>query len=299
MRKRITVIGDLMIDIDHIVSDRDQREGRERLVVSETRQRLGAAGAVAAMVSKLGIDVMLVSSANVNDVAWIRRDSPGFSFIIGQQEPTTRRERFHTADWQIAGPRVDINGNAKLSEADQKTLAGKALGSAPDAIIVCDHGRGVVGAELMRLLRSSGTPVYVDPHSTSDFANFSGVECLSMNREESLAATAAEPAPKHVIIKMDADGLFWYRDGWLMAEEKPGEFESHRLYFPSMAGEIVDTLGAGDSFIATLAVGRLIGHEWEKAILFASAAAGLQCGRRGIQPIIWKEIRDALEPQDE
>lgn len=296
MRRRITVVGDVMIDVDNIVADSNDREDRPRLVMKESNRRLGAAGAVAQMVAALGFDVTLVTVAALDDVLWIRRQLQGFAYIVGHDSVTTRRERFYWPNWKIAGPRLDFNSQVEISEADHLVLSGKVLASWAEAIIVCDHAQGVVGSRLMESLKTS-IPVFVDPHSSSDFVNFAGIECLVMNREEALAATYAEPAPKNIISKMDADGLFWYRDGWLMAEEKPGEFDSHRLHFPSMAGEIVDTLGAGDQFVAALTCARVIGNDWETAIMKANAAAGIQCERRGIKPVTWREIDARLEPK--
>ena len=79
MRKRITVVGDLMIDVDHIVGVVDEREARPRISVQETRKRLGTAGAVAQMVAALGCEVSLIAVANENDVVAIKRQIPGIA----------------------------------------------------------------------------------------------------------------------------------------------------------------------------------------------------------------------------
>lgn len=299
MRKRIAVVGDLMIDIDSIVSRATDREARQCLEVGETRRRLGTAGAVGTMVSTLGIDVTLIAAANVDDIQTIRRMFPGFCHLLGHQQPTTTRERFYREDWTVAGPRVDRNSRAVITAADQEQFAGRIIASACDAVIVCDHGQGVVGARLMELLAPAGIPVFADPYRTSDFAIFSGVECLALNRdeEEILAGTDAEPVPKNIIQKYDEDGLWWYRDGWLFAPKAgPGQFDPYRLYFPSMAREIVDTIGAGDQFIAALAAARVLGDNWETAIMKANAAAGIQCERPGIRPVTWSDIGERLKP---
>lgn len=315
MRKRITVIGDLMIDIDHTVAETTQREGRECLVIASSKKRLGTAGAVAQMVATLGVDVTLISCAAGRDEMFIRHRIQGNASIMGHkakpkpvpsaddEEPTTTRQRFYTKDWQIAGPRIDYNSDAEINEADQRQMAGRALATAADAFIVCDHGRGVIGAETMRVLKGSGVPIFVDPHKTSDFSIFSGVECLVLNREETLAATAAEPEPKNLINKMDVDGIFWYREGWLFAPDrtyaKRNEFDEYKLHFPTIARNVVDTLGAGDQFIATLASSRVQGGNWETAVYLASGAAGLQCEQRGIRALTWNEINGFSKPNGE
>lgn len=302
MRKRITVVGDIMIDVDHIVSESDEREDRPRLIVQESRRRLGTAGAVAQMVAALGVDVKLIGIAQTDDVIWIQRNlKGGFAAIIGQKEITARRERFYWPNWKIAGPRLDFGGPLELLSQDRKMIAGQVLATAADAVIVCDHAQGVVCGELMESLKAKGVPVFVDPHPKSDFELFSGVECLVLNREEALAATAAEPEPKNLINKMDEDGIFWYREGWLGAPkrtfENRNEFDEYRLHFPTVARDVVDTLGAGDQFIAALTSSRVLGDNWETAIMKANVAAGLQCERRGIMPVGWTEIDARLNPK--
>jgi bifunctional ADP-heptose synthase (sugar kinase/adenylyltransferase) len=295
MRKRITVIGDLMIDVDHSVIGTTHREGRTCIHVRESRRRLGTAGAVAQMVAALNVDVMLVATAFIDDMQWVRRQVPGNSFILGTSGITTRRERFYDDEnWEVSGPRLDFDSETQLDRDDHARLASRACGSAADAFIVCDHARGVVTDALMDQLRAARKPVFVDPHPHSEWAAFRSVEALVMNRQEALAATQAEPAPKHIISKMDQDGLWWYQNGWQLAETVPGEFDSHRLHFPSMAREIVDTIGAGDQFIAALACARVNGDDMATAIVKANAAAGLQCERRGITPVRWTEINERL-----
>lgn len=297
MRKRITVVGDLMIDIDHFVGDVSSKEDRQCLNVYKTVRRLGTAGAVGQMVAALGVDTTLISVAAAEDELWIRRQFPGNAFILASNGITTRRERFYFEDWKIAGPRVEFDFHGVIVERDQKAIAARALASAPDAIIVCDHAKGVVGPGLMAQLIESKIPVFVDPHPQSKFELFSGVECLAMNRSESLAATDVDPQPKNLISKLDADGLIWYREGWQFAPEcAKGEFDSFRLHFPSFAeaGTIVDTIGAGDQFIAALAASRVNGDSWESAIVKANAAAGLQCWQRGIKPVLWDQVSRLL-----
>lgn len=290
MRKRIIIVGDLMIDIDHIVAGLDEREDRPRIRVQETRKRLGTAGAVAQMVAALGVDVMLVAVAGLEDTIWIKRKIQGFAFIVGHPGKTTRRERFYCPNWKVAGPRVDYDSRVEITAQDRTMIAGKILATVADAIIVCDHSQGVVGPELMDAIKQKGCPIFVDPHRRSDFGLFAGVDWLVMNREEAEKIGDVDPHPKNIVEKLDADGLFWYLDGWQMEDVEKGGNPALRQYVPSLALDVVDTLGAGDQFIAALAASRVLGDAPAKAVAKASAAAGIQCERRGIAPVTWPEI---------
>ena len=292
-RVRVAVIGDLMFDVDHEVSYVSEAEGRPKLNVIETVRRIGAAGAVANMVAALGVDVSLYGACHFDDADWVRKWAPGYCFILSSDKQSTTRERFWL-DGKAVGPRVDRGLGDTILPTDQRALGSKLAALHPDAIIVCDHAKGVVGSALMDSLRRTGIPIFADGHVRSDWTNFSGIECLCMNRDEALAAVDAQVPvePKETIQHCDQDGLWWYRAGWWLAKSAPeGESDSHRLWFPSMAGTVVDTLGAGDQFIATLAVWRAKGESWEESILAANRAAGLQCGRRGIVPVSFRDLQ--------
>lgn len=283
---KVSIVGDLMVDVDNIVSRQSEREGRPTLHVAKTVQRLGAAGAVARMVAALGFEAALFGAANMRQVSTVRRMAPGFCHILGHDHQTIVRERFCLEDLTPIGPRIDRGAKVALSIEDQRLLASQAISGA-SAVIVCDHACGVVGSELMKYLRGSGIPVFVDPHPESNYSDFGGVECVCANRNEAVGIADVTPDPAWVIQKLDSEGLWAYRKGWREAAD--GD-ESFRKYYEPTCPNAVDPLGAGDQFIAALTCARLRGDAWEAAIQVANVAAGLQCERRGIVPVTWEEI---------
>jgi sugar/nucleoside kinase (ribokinase family) len=55
------------------------------------------------------------------------------------------------------------------------------------------------------------------------------------------------------------------------------------VHFEAFPVEAIDTTGAGDAFNGALAAGLAAGGSLEQIIPLASAAAALQCTRRGAQ----------------
>lgn len=290
---RVSIVGDLMVDVDNFVSGTSEREGRPTFQVSRTVQRLGAAGAVANMVAALGFDAALYASANVRQVPTIKRLAPGFCHILGHDRQTVIRERFQAAEGVPVGPRIDRGGRVALSVEDQRQLASQAISGA-SAVIICDHAQGVVGSELMKFIKGAGIPVFVDPHPESNFADFGGVECVCANRNEAVGMADVNPDPLYTVQKLDSEGLWVYKRGW--REAAAGD-ESFRQYFEPTCPVALDPLGAGDQFIAALVVARLRGEAWEVAIQTANVAAGLQCERRGIVPVTWEQIKTKVRGQ--
>jgi bifunctional ADP-heptose synthase (sugar kinase/adenylyltransferase) len=284
-----------MVDVDNFVESMEEREGRDCLKIVKTTRRLGAAGNVASMVAALGgFDAPLYGSASTRQIVDIKRIAPGFCHVLGHEGQTTVRERFQTLDGKSIGPRLDRGSRLNLGVEDQHRLAVQAASGA-SAVIVCDHHHGVVGPELMKTLKEIGVPVFVDPHPESDFRIFGGVECLCANRNEALGVADVDPDPANLCQKMDKDGVWWYRKGWREAPIPPKDFfDPYRLHFPTICLEPVDTLGAGDQFIATLTVWRLEEQSWESSIMAANIAAGIQCERRGIVPVTREDIKARL-----
>ena len=82
----------------------------------------------------------------------------------------------------------------------------------------------------------------------------------------SMAALAGE-APA-VVVTLGERGLIWQRDG-----------ETGAL--PAFAVAVVDTTGAGDTFLGALAAGVARGMAWPELLRFASAAGALCCTKQG------------------
>lgn len=152
--------------------------------------------------------------------------------------------------------------------------------TSPDIILVCDHAKGVVTGEVMRVLKSLGKPIYVDPCVKSDWSLFDGVECISANREEWHGHAITS---RIAIQRRDKEGVKWINE----------ELESRHL--DSTCKNVVDTVGAGDQFIAMLAVMRARGNSWEESIEWANIAAGVQCERQGIVPVTFEDMTCEIE----
>lgn len=160
-----------------------------------------------------------------------------------------------------------------------------------DCVVVSDYDKGFCTPETISGLQRFG-PVIVDPPKSGNWrAKYVGMagcfvpnraeagnpqtideaRCVASEMQETLTAQA-------VIVKLDADGC--------VLATKEGQQS-----IPTQVQEIIDVCGAGDQFIATLAVARAEGRSWLEACEMANHAAGLQCQRFGCDPI----ERSALE----
>lgn len=106
---------------------------------------------------------------------------------------------------------------------------------------------------------------------------------------------AGQPGPRAVVVTRGGLGATVYRYG-----KEPIDVSAPKV-------EVVDTIGAGDTFAAALSVGLLeqgIEHahqlgelpdeSWRRTLRFAVTAAALNCMREGANPPLRTELRDAL-----
>lgn len=236
----------------------------------QEERRLGGAGNVAMMVQALGAEAMLCGLVGLDrhllglGMAAIRNAWLQTGGI------TTTKTRLWI-DGRMVGPRIDQDSAEPLYQFNVKTFIDAIRTFDPDAIIVADHGKGVVTAPLMLDLIDLGIPLYLDPvkQTPSAFDLKQTVEAIVAHDHERPKCYRA----KCIIRKFGADGIKW------------GEQS-----LPSTCRDLVDPLGAGDQFIAALAYRRCLGDDWDDAIRWANVAAGLQCERAGCMPVTAEEI---------
>lgn len=274
---RIAVVGDIMIDIDHHCSvSRIAQEGPWPVYkIERTERRLGGAGNVAVMCDALGADVMLCGSVNQSEATQPNRSGAAKLLITACHiERTTTKTRL-IVDGRYAGLRLDDEECQPPREGYAEWLVENIRTFGPDAIIVADHGKGVVTRELMDRLQTFDCSIYVDSVATTPMIDGTIIVCGEHE------APVERHTPVGGIVKYGPKGLtYWHTT----------ESMSQAGTFPSVCAAAVDALGAGDQLIATLAVLRCHAVPWAKAVEVANKAAGIQCTRMGCVPVTPDEI---------
>lgn len=266
-RPRIAVVGDIMVDVDlHCSCQRISQEGPWPVLgITQTQRRLGGAGNVAAMLEALGAAVQLYGAVGRDGCTEVATAGLTHRVIMVSGRTTSKTRLW--VQGQMTGPRLDQDLRQPLTRSDAELLVRLIADSNPHAVIVADHGKGVVTHDLMRALGSLTIPVLVDPIQSTPDGDF--VPAAIAGGTHELPAWCRADC---VVTKQGANGLQW------RTKESEGTL-------PSTCRNLVDPLGAGDQFIAALAYQRCLGREWPAAIEWANTAAGLQCERLGCQPI--------------
>ena len=270
---RIAVIGDIMVDVDLDCScQRLCQEGPWPVFrIESTRRRMGGAGNVAEMVSALGATSILLGLVGRDDCARLPASGASLGWQPAEGMTTTKFRVW--VNGTLTGPRVDHDLAAKLRPADVDHFLQVLRNFAADAVIIADHGKGVITADLMRALQELRVAVFVDPLPRTPIP-FRVTAIAGGTHELGLDGRNAEC----VIEKLGPQGVRW------KSSEHAGEM-------PSACRVLVDPLGAGDQFIAVLAFEWCQGRHWPDAIRLANIAAGMQCERRGCAPVTLSDLQ--------
>ncbi|MFZ5774836.1 MAG: D-glycero-beta-D-manno-heptose-7-phosphate kinase [Thermodesulfobacteriota bacterium] len=170
-----------------------------------------------------------------------------------------------------------------------------------DAVIISDYNKGMINPALMDHLRArigKRIPVIVDPKPQQP-ERFNSATIITPNHHEA-SLMAGMPIKNEEDLntairilqeKLDSDAVLITRGEAGMALYEKGK----PLYtIPTMAKEVYDVTGAGDTVIATLALGLAIGLPAADAATIANFAAGIVVGKVGTATASTGELLEAI-----
>ena len=308
---RVAVVGDLMLDV-YLVGgvSRISPEAPVPVVhVAEEWVALGGAANVAANVVALGADCELVGcvgadAAGLQIRAALTRLGGGTvhaRLVEDAGRPTTTKTRVVARHQQVV--RFDrerddeVGGDcaAELVRAVREAVAGA------DALVLEDYNKGVLVPGVIRAAveaaQAAGIPSVVDPKFRNFFA-FSGATVFKPNAVELSSALGqplradddawleearAKVGARHLLLTLGEHGMA------LRSED--GE----TLRVPTVAREVYDVSGAGDTVTAFLAVALAAGATIDEAAVLANLAAGIEVGKPGVAVVTPDELRAMLD----
>jgi D-beta-D-heptose 7-phosphate kinase / D-beta-D-heptose 1-phosphate adenosyltransferase len=322
-RPKILVVGDVILD--RYVNGRVKKFSPEDptcLILNQTdpiELRPGGAANVAVNAAALGADVIMVGV--VGDKSYLeqlsgaiqiagRSDSGNFGSVTiaaheSIQRLTTVKTRYCAAGRQLL--RVDSEESGPLLSEDNQALdllVADAIDQQLDMVVLSDYAKGVItdncGASefrsmLVDRLAISGVPYVVDPKGsdcqygmstgTSDVSNLFPL-AICPNQQE-FSAEMIERA-KHVVMTCASAGCVIYGSaGYRNAIPVPEQIEIH------------DPTGAGDVFIAALAVMLCAGQSIRQACWMANVAAMQSVKHYGTRVISAEQFyKDCKEFED-
>lgn len=295
-KKHVAVIGDVMLD--KYIFGKVERVSPEAPVpvidVSSQSYRLGGAANVATNLRSLGATAMLFGAIGGDDdgailASQLNKEFLSADFLVTEHtRPTTAKTRVIAQNHHIV--RIDSETRNPISSATERTLL--ALLSQHihtlDAIIFEDYNKGVLTTSLIKkiiaLAKKHGVPVTVDPKK-DNFFEYKHATVFKPNLKEISDAFGRTFANSHVDAtlacqmlqkKIKAKNIVLTR-----SEKGMTVFNGKAEHIPSMALEVADVSGAGDTVIATLTLALASGLDVTTAAKVANLAAGVVCAEVG------------------
>ena len=304
--RRVLVLGDAILD-EYLVGDCSRISPEAPvpvLRVGSARRVLGGAANTAANVVSLGGNATLIAlvgddeggrtmtrCASLAGVDLLSIDTGGTTLrktrVVGQQQQIVR------LDYEDIRPLDPRHERAILDQFEA------ALGNC-DVVVISDYAKGFVSQSLVQRIiqraHEAGRRVIVDPRPQHRDC-YIGCDYLTPNWRESRALLRlpdAEPSPDtigvvartlaselktNVVLTLGPYGItFCGRD----AQE---EFD-----MPTLAKEVFDVSGAGDTVVAALALALASGADHPTAVGLANKAASVVVGKFGTATVTPEEI---------
>jgi len=302
----ILVIGDLMID--HYLWGSCERISPEAPVqvvdIAKETTVLGGAGNVINNLKALGANVSVAGvvgdDANGEELREMLReiDVDESQLIVQKGRKTSKKSRVIAVSQQIL--RYDKESKEDIESASVATILANLREdiSSYDALILSDYGKGVLTQELSQavigLARQNAVRVLVDPKG-SDFSKYRGATLLTPNKKEAQLATGIDIVDDSSLqeallqLKSECDldiSLI------TLSEDGIAIFDDSLKKFPTVAKEVFDVTGAGDTVIASIAYALSAGKSIEDTAKFANLAAGVVVGKIGSATVTMDEIEE-------
>ena len=317
-RSRVLVLGDVMLD--HFIWGSVARISPEAPVpvVELERESFmpGGAGNVARNLRALDVPTELFGvlgrdshGAQLKDL--LKRQGVGCEGIVAvEKRPTSVKTRVVAHKQQVV--RIDREARDGLGTAVTNQLVGALAAMIPRsaAVIVGDYGKGVVSQDLLQqvkiLCRESGVWLSLDPKPVHHL-DLSSLSLITPNRKEAfeLAGLPDEtrklnPTEDHNLMRAAETLLHQLKPavllitlgelGMLLCQRGQKPF-----HIPTIAQEIFDVSGAGDTVIACFTLAIAAGASPMEAAVFSNHAAGIVVGKLGTATATREEVLASFE----
>lgn len=302
----ILVIGDLMID--HYLWGSCERISPEAPVqvvdIAKETTVLGGAGNVVSNLVTLGARVSVCSVIGNDDngvelISLLKEIDVDVSNIVIQDgRKTSKKSRVIAASQQIL--RYDKESKEEISKSSTDTLLNSLISTVCnyDAVILSDYGKGVLTKEFCKevisICNKKSVKVLVDPKG-SDYSKYSGAYLLTPNKKEAIQATKIDIKDKEslreALLKMKKDANLTI-SLITLSEDGIATYDDEMKLFPTVAKEVFDVTGAGDTVIASIAFAISAGKSIEESAKFANLAAGVVVGKIGSATVTLGEIEE-------
>ncbi|MBI4354781.1 MAG: D-glycero-beta-D-manno-heptose-7-phosphate kinase [Candidatus Omnitrophica bacterium] len=310
-RPTILVVGDVMLD-EFIWGkvDRISPEAPVPVVWVQSESVMpGGAANVASNIRALGGKVQLAGLIGTDRwgeglLQTLAKRGIGTAGLIREaSRPTTVKTRVIAHHQQVVRVDREARSAPTLSMINRIVATVRKQLKAVDAIILEDYGKGVITRELLEqvvpMARAQRKIIMVDPKE-EHFDLYQEVTAITPNRSEAGAMVGRELDTEENVRRAGQDLLRRLRCEAVvitLGEDGMCVMEQHGrcTRIPTVAQEVFDVAGAGDTVIAALTLALASGASMPEAAVLANYAAGIVVGKVGVATANPKELLAKLD----
>jgi D-glycero-beta-D-manno-heptose-7-phosphate kinase len=297
-KARILVVGDIMLDrfIWGTVS-RISPEAPVPVVWAKSESFMpGGASNVANNICALGADTYICGVIGDDEAGRIlvseiaKNGIKTDGIVLDKNRPTIHKTRIIAHNQQVV--RIDKESDNFLDKrlVDSIMSYAKTKINDIDAIIIEDYGKGLISPriikELVRMAKRYKKVITVDPKE-EHFRLYAGVTSITPNANEAEHASGIKIKDSSTLQKAGTKILKMLRSDSVLVTLGDGGMALFRkgkasMCIPTVAQEVYDVSGAGDTVIGVFTLALACGAESDDAAYIANAAAGVVVGKVGI-----------------
>jgi D-beta-D-heptose 7-phosphate kinase/D-beta-D-heptose 1-phosphate adenosyltransferase len=311
-QRRVLVLGDAILD-EYLIGDCSRISPEAPvpvLKVGTTKRVLGGAANTAANIASLGGTATLIALAGPDEAGATLRGCAADARVqlhcIDAGVPTLRKTRVVGHHQQIVRLDYEDVRPPSLALEDSILEAFRQFASGAHIVVISDYAKGFLSRSLaQRVIEEAhalALQVIVDPRPQHrDF--YIGCDYITPNWRESLGLLGLDESDpssdavgavsrdlaatlaSNVVLTLGPHGIaFSSRDGL------------EQFSMPTLAREVFDVSGAGDTVVATLALALAAGADHEAAVALANRAASVVVGKFGTATVTADELLQHDEP---
>jgi len=325
-RGNILVLGDLILD-EFIWGDVDRISPEAPVPVVWAKKRSympGGAANVANNIRSLGAKASIIGVVGNDHNARIlisglkKNNVDTRNIFVERSRHTTLKTRIIAGHQQVV--RVDWEHRDIIHDHVNERIINYIKKNIHkfDGIIIEDYGKGLINSvllnEVIECARENDKVITVDPKE-EHFIYYQGVTCITPNRKEAENAVRnikikdtenrfkinydrlssdkdIETAGKEIMQYLDLESLLiTLGEQGMCLFEKNGKI----THIPTVAQEVFDVSGAGDTVIATFTLALCVGASKLQAASIANFAAGIVVGKMGVAVTNQKELLQRIK----
>jgi len=303
-KAKVLVVGDVMLDRYWVgPTGRISPEAPVPVVkINQVEDRPGGAANVALNIATLGGQVQLAGLVGEDETAnaltvGVRALGVEPQWLTIKDKPTITKLRVLSRNQQLI--RLDFEEPFEPQDSASLLKQAETLLEGVDVVVLSDYAKGAIvqPQAFIALARSKGVKVLVDPKG-SDFSRYHGASLITPNMSEFEAVVGKVTSEADLLQK--ARGLLQQHqfEAILVTRSEKGmtlvTLDAPELHIPTVAREVYDVTGAGDTVISALATALAAGAQLPQACAIANTAAGVVVGKLGTSTVSRIELIEAL-----